>query len=410
MPDELAFRLHPALLERGALVVEDSDAQRAHLVGILTSRGVGQVREAIDGSAALAQLDQATAHPAVLIIDLEMPGMDGIALIRELARRKFRIPLVIASSREPVFLDSVESMVRTFGLTVLGALEKPVDGTRLFALLEDLGMARNAAEPEAEAECDIAPEALQAAIEQGRIQPHFQVKQCMKSGLPHGAEALARWIDEDGRVLHRPDRFIPAAEKYALISALTLSMLNQVLASLLHWRTRGLQPQIALNLSPCSLDDAGLADAIIDAVGSSGIAPRQLIFEVTESTMTAMIADRTAALLRLRLRGFELSIDDYGSGFASLQQLSSLPFSELKIDRSFVSGAQRRGDLRTMLESSIEMGRKLGLRTVAEGVESQEDWALLARLGCDVAQGYLISRPLAASELPGTIARLGRRS
>jgi EAL domain-containing protein (putative c-di-GMP-specific phosphodiesterase class I) len=334
--------------------------------------------------------------------------MDGIALIRELARRKIRIPLVIASSREPVFLDSVETMVRTFGLAVLGVLEKPIDGARLFALLEGIANARHASEPEAEPE--ITREALEAAITEGRIQPYYQVKQCLTNGLPHGAEALARWIGEDGRVQRGPDSFIPAAEKYALISALTLSMLDQVLASLRHWRTRGLQPQVALNLSPCSLDDAGLADAIIDAVGRSGIAPRQLIFEVTESTMTAKIGDRTAALLRLRLRGFELSIDDYGTGFASLQQLSSLPFSELKIDRSFVSGAQRRGDLRTMLESSVQMARKLGLRTVAEGVESREDWELLVKLGCDVAQGYLISRPLSAAELPGAIAKLGRRS
>jgi EAL domain-containing protein (putative c-di-GMP-specific phosphodiesterase class I)/FixJ family two-component response regulator len=406
MRAEPAFHLPPALLERGVLVVEDSDAQRAHLVDILKAGGVQQVREASDGGAALAQLDG--WHPAVLIVDLEMAGMDGIALIRELARRKIRIPLVIASSREPVFLDSVETMVRTFGLAVLGVLEKPIDGARLFALLEGIANARHAPEPEAEPE--ITREALEAAIAEGRIQPYYQVKQCLKSGLPHGAEALARWIGDDGRVQHGPDSFIPAAEKYALISALTLSMLNQVLASLRHWRTRGLQPQVALNLSPCSLDDAGLADAIIDAVGRSGIAPRQLIFEVTESTMTAKIGDRTAALLRLRLRGFELSIDDYGTGFASLQQLSSLPFSELKIDRSFVSGAQRRGDLRTMLESSVEMARKLGLRTVAEGVESREDWELLVKLGCDVAQGYLISRPLSAAELPGAIAKLGRRS
>jgi EAL domain-containing protein (putative c-di-GMP-specific phosphodiesterase class I) len=247
-------------------------------------------------------------------------------------------------------------------------------------------------------------ESLRHAISRGEIIPAYQPKLNLQPGTRHqqpqlaGWEALARWTDAQG-ISYAPCQFIPLAEQEHLIVSLTLSLLDQVLADLHSWQQQGFTTSVAINLSAASLNEPDLASNIIQRVVAAGIAPRQLSFEITESALVMDLPAALATISRLRLKGFGFSIDDYGTGFSSMQQLSRFPFTELKIDRSFVQGAPRQQHIRQILQSAVDMGRRMGINSVAEGVETLEELELLKALGCRQAQGYLIARPMPAARV-----------
>ncbi len=164
------------------------------------------------------------------------------------------------------------------------------------------------------------------------------------------------------------------------------------------WSKRGSPYTVSVNLSLKSLDDPKLADRITETVRRQGVDPSFIILEVTETAAMTDVARCLENLARLRMKGFGLSIDDYGTGYSSMQQLARVPYTELKIDQSFVLGAASQPRLRVMLESSMELANRLGLTVVAEGVETRQDWDLLKQLGCHKAQGYFIAKPLPADK------------
>ncbi len=234
------------------------------------------------------------------------------------------------------------------------------------------------------------------ALDDRRIVPHYQPIVSIRTGKAIGFEALARWVTLEGKII-TPGSFIDMAEAHGLIDRLTLQMLDQLLADLAHWHSRGLYPSVSFNVSARSLSDRNFANEILNRVDAADISPRSLVLEITESALLSDLASAIGSLGRLRLRGFGLSIDDYGTGFSSMQQLSRLPFTTLKIDRSFVSKADQKWNLQTMLQSAIEMGHRLGLVTVAEGVETMEEMILLESLGCQCVQGFLFSPAMPAA-------------
>ena len=162
------------------------------------------------------------------------------------------------------------------------------------------------------------------------------------------------------------------------------------------WRKAGLQTSVSVNLSLKSLDDTQLADRVSELVGSQDLEPRYMVLELTESAATTEVGKVLENLARLRMKGFGLSIDDYGTGYSSMQQLTRIAFTELKIDQSFVMNAAKQESARVILESSLDMAKKLNITSVAEGIETQADWNLLRQLGCNLAQGYFIARPMEA--------------
>ncbi len=166
------------------------------------------------------------------------------------------------------------------------------------------------------------------------------------------------------------------------------------------WSGAGLESSVAVNLSVAYLSDTEAAGAIAALAQHSGVPPQQVTLEVTESLFTANLASVLENLARLRMMGFNISPDDFGTGFASVQQLMRVPFTELKIDQSFIHGSAVRPNLRTILESCLDLASKLKLQSVAEGIERDEEWQLLKSLGCHIAQGYLIARPMAAEAVP----------
>lgn len=386
-------------LIESALVVDDSALQRQHSVSLLQELGVDLIYEAGNGNEALDLLALLKLPPGLVVIDLEMPGMDGIELIQQLQLQGIDIPLIVASSRETSLLLSVETMIHALGMNLIGVLQKPLNQGQLRAALQSFRPHGGGVHADDDPQPSMCESDLGTAIGGGQVLPYFQPKVDVQTGILKGVEALARWVHPE-RGMIPPDRFIPLAEQSGLIHDLTISMMDQSMAQAAVWHSRGLPIKVAVNLSPLSLEQPDFLRRILELVDKHALPAENVMLEITESSVVAHKGNSLGMLARLRLKGFGLSIDDYGTGFSSMQQLARIPFTELKIDRSFVHGAHDRKNLRVILQSALDMAQRLDLVTVAEGVETMEDWRLLQDFGCILGQGYLIGKPMPANELP----------
>jgi EAL domain-containing protein (putative c-di-GMP-specific phosphodiesterase class I)/CheY-like chemotaxis protein len=390
------------IAELNFLVVEDQAFQRAMLLRVLAGLGATAVTAAADGREALEIIAAQDPAVDVVVSDLDMPDMDGMEFMRHLGELRTPVAVVLASALETSVLASVDTMARAYGVEVLGVIEKPVTPANLAAIL-DRYQARRPAAVRAE---DVTPtstvEEIVAGLEGGEFEPFFQPKVDLGSGQVTGAEALARWRRKRDGKLVPPSMFIELVERHDLIDRLTWIMLRESAAFCRAWRaSSGLDVTISVNLSIKSLANPQIAEQITELVRAAGVEPRHMVLELTESAAMTNIGQALENLSRLRMKGFGLSIDDYGTGYSSMLQLTRIAFTELKIDQSFVLNAVRQKSARVILESSLEMARRLGIASVAEGVETRQDWDLLRRLGCQVAQGYFIARPMAAEDLMG---------
>jgi EAL domain-containing protein (putative c-di-GMP-specific phosphodiesterase class I) len=248
---------------------------------------------------------------------------------------------------------------------------------------------------------------LTEAIERHELTVEFQPKLDPSSGLVTGAEALARWHHREQGFIP-PDVFIPLAEHSGLIRALTLHVLEVALRRCAAWRRAGHNLHIAVNLSPNSLLDSTLPDVVTRLLGQTGVPVSALVLEITESTIMADPTGSIATLDRLNALGAKLSIDDFGTGYSSLGRLRELPIHEVKIDKSFVQRIAVDHRDRAVVRSAIQLGHALDLEVVAEGVEDAATLRHLQREGCDLVQGYYISKPLAADAFEAWLA--GRTS
>jgi len=204
---------------------------------------------------------------------------------------------------------------------------------------------------------------------------------------------LARWIHPDYGVI-APYAFIEKLEQAKKIDLLTFQMLEKSASACRTWLDRGLNITVSVNLSLAGLEDAAIVDVITKIALKAAVEPNNISLEITETAAMTDSGPALEILARLRMRGFGLSVDDYGTGFSSLKQLTRVPFSELKIDQSFVTGCTSDFDLFSIVKSSVEMAKALGLKSVAEGIENQEEWDALMDIGCNIGQGYFISRPI----------------
>ncbi len=243
---------------------------------------------------------------------------------------------------------------------------------------------------------------VRAAIAAGELEVHYQPKLALDEGEIVGVEALVRWR-RDGRELVAPSEFLPQVERSGLIRELTLCVLETAVADCARWRSDGLELTVAVNLSAPNLLDPEIADDVARVLSERGLPPGALELELTES---AFMVDRTSAsgaVAGLRAMGASLAIDDFGTGYSSLTLLRELPVDTLKIDRSFVGGMDAGHDDAAIVRSVVNLGRELGLTVVGEGVETSEELGALTDFGCDIAQGFLIAKPVPAGEVPGAI-------
>lgn len=379
------------------LVAEDHDFQRKMLARMLISLGAQHIIEAADGRAAFEVMQVLTQPVDIIICDLDMPGMDGMEFIRLIGEAGVAVSMILSSAHERSLIASVGTMAKAYGINLLGTIEKPATAQKLETLIK-LHQPLVTAEPR-RASLAFSEAEILAALAAGQFEPFFQPKVDLATARVNGAEALAYWRHPEHGIVS-PYAFVPALEASGRIDELTWIMLEKAAAACRDWRRGGLDMTVSVNLSLGSLTSVGLADRITGLVRAQRLEPRQMILEVTETIAMTHLARALENLARLRIKGFGLSIDDYGTGYSSMQHLLHIPFTELKIDQSFVVSAVEKDSCRVFLESSLDIAKKLGLKAVAEGVETRAVWDLLRKLGCDVAQGYFIARPMAAAQFP----------
>jgi len=389
--------LHAAILRKGVLVVDDSDLQRLVSSEVLRSMGIELIYEAANGIEAIELLRDEKIEPAIMLVDLHMPGMDGIELIQEVAKSNLQIAIIILSGADSVLLDTLGSMVRACKLTMLGALSKPLNGKILFDKLTGY---QPALPPLTPPRNRIRPSALdiKRAIRLNQIKPFYQPKVSLKHAEVVGFEALARWCDPLKGIIP-PSEFIDIATDHGLLKELTLSMLDSILADMNAWNSLALYPSVSVNIAVNLLEDSGFANHVIRSVKNANINPTKILLEITESALMKDQAVALGTIGRLKLNGFGFSIDDYGTGFSSMQQLSHIAFSELKIDRSFICRVAESEHLCNIVQSALDMGQRLGLTTVAEGVETLEELQVLRDMGCHEIQGHLFSSAMPACDV-----------
>ena len=390
------------------LILEDHPFQRRMLGRLLLGLGNVSVVEASTGDEALEAARRGA--PDLVIADLETPGMDGVTFLRMLSQETTPPRVVITSAHDASVLRSVDEMAKMYGLHVLGAMPKPVSLDSLRGFLqqvrtEETGRERPVQRGKAPPD-SYSPEQIGEAITNGEIIPWFQPKIEVHSGRLAGVEALARWIHPSRGVIG-PGAFIPVIETLPLMDALSQSMLTQAITWVRKWERVGLKTTVSVNLPGGALADPGLADRLVKLVRSIGVEPASLIIEVTETTVSRERALAIETLARLRMAGFGLSLDDYGTGYASMEMLKTMPVTEVKIDRRFVHGASRDSKATAVLGSLLELASGLSLAAVAEGVETQEDLALLGALECPYAQGFVIAKPMNGDDLLSWAQRNG---
>lgn len=369
------------------LVVEDHDFQRRMIVRMLERLGSHSVTQAANGREALAALSTAQRCD-LLVCDLDMPEMDGLALLRHLGEARLDVPVMIISGQPRALIESVESMARAYGVYVIGTCDKPVTELTLAEALSRIEE-RLPSDNEVPGATLTLEETLDA-VARNEFEAWYQPKIALGSGKAVGAEALARWRHPQRGVLG-PGMFVALLEQSGHIDELTATMLVQAARACAQWHATGHPLVVSVNISLASLGNAAFADSVTRLVVENGLDPAYMNLEITETAAMADLAPALENLARLRMRGFGLSVDDYGTGFSNLRQLTRVPFTELKIAQNFVTDAAERPAHRAILKSSIEMTHSLGMTCVAEGVESAAVLELLEELACDQVQGYHIA-------------------
>ena len=397
-PDNPELNMLPGL----SFIIADDDTYICNLLrDLLTDLGAHDVRMANDGVAALRQLQVRPAD--VLLCDVNMSGMDGLELLRHVADVADQPAIIVISAESQRILQTAHQLAQAHDLRVLGALAKPVRRAQLEQALRSLGERWGQGEPvrppsDAAARIfELTPDELRGGLADGAVLPHFQPKVACATRTVVGVEALARWNHFE-RGLISPTDFIGVAERCGMIKELTRTMVQASLAQAGRWRRAGLNLSVAVNVSILDVEDLRFFDFMQETAAVEGVPPHMITLEVTESRIVDRLTSALETLTRLRLRGFRLSLDDYGTGASTLDHLRRLPIDELKIDRVFVHGSSVDANLRAMLESTVALAKQLDLGTVVEGVESEADWHLARTLGVDVIQGFAVARPMGAQD------------
>jgi EAL domain-containing protein (putative c-di-GMP-specific phosphodiesterase class I)/DNA-binding NarL/FixJ family response regulator len=367
-------------------------------VRMLAQLGYAQVTACDNGRQAIEEIAKRNSAVDLVVLDINMPEMDGVEFIRRLVACKYAGSVLLVSGENSRILESVEKLLQAQQLVSLGHLNKPVNPECLQRLLRQL-------EPNHSFRASRPPntqsyrgEQLRAAIEHGELVNYYQPQVTMSSGELVGVEALVRWLHpEDGLV--SPDRFIPLAAEHGLMPGLTRVVLAAAMAQLKLWSQAGMHVCVAVNVSMDDLTALDFPDVAASLAANAGIEPSMVTLEITEGQVMKQLSTALDVISRLRLKRFRLAIDDFGTGHSSLAQLRDLPFDELKVDRSFVHGASADATLQAICGASLRMAQQLKLHAVAEGIEDRNDWNLLRELGCNVAQGFLIARPMSAAHL-----------
>ncbi|MHA7878663.1 MAG: EAL domain-containing protein [Saccharospirillum sp.] len=388
------------------LIFDDDDLIGLTIRRIAESAGL-DVRVTSQSSDFFAQVHE--WQPSLIILDLIMPEMDGVEVLSLLAERDCEAGIIVTSGVGSRVLDAALRSANEHGLTVIGPLAKPFSPAELRALLltsHPVPRANDEHHTPPGDPADPTKDALEQAIQNAELRLHYQPKIHCQTGTLVGFEALVRWQHPHLGLL-APNRFLPMAERQGLIDPLTEWVVTEALSwfsNRLHqgWAAGKREPTLLLpgeltlsvNISARSLGNFGLFERLAEHCDRLQVCPKQVIFELTETSAMENPTTSLDLLTRLRVQGFQLSIDDFGTGYSSMLQLVRLPFSEIKIDKSFIMTANASAESRAVISSIISLARSLGLVATAEGIEDEATLNYLREANCHQAQGYGIARPM----------------
>ena len=387
-----------ALGQMRVLIVEERQDYREKLHQMLGRLGFLRIQGACDGQDGLNTLEKCEDSFDLVVCNLDMSGLDGLEFIRHASRLGVG-GLILFSKHDDAVRSSAEWMARAYKVPLLGVLGVPFKLSALEQLVTRLhgsytifsDVLADAHRPE-DADRE-AVEEIEAALDARHFVPYYQPKVSLKTGELVGAEALVRWEHHELGLL-APVHFVSLMESNGLIEPLTHLVLEQAAADAVAWAKKGWTIPLAVNISPLTLERPQCAKQLLATIAKSGALPSQFIFEITEK---AFAKDATTVLenvLRLRMQGCGIAVDDFGTGYSSLQQLNRTPITEIKLDRSFVRRITSNSKALSIVESMIDLGRKLALTTVAEGVDTEQQRERLLELGCEMGQGYLFAKPM----------------
>lgn len=379
------------------LVLEDHAFQRAVAVSMLQSLGCHEVFEASDGAQALALLDE-IGSVDIALCDLQMEGMDGLEFLQRVGASGQVKSIIISSSLSADLRLAVHQMVRLLGLDLLGDVGKPLHAQVLADLLNRFVSGSSIGECPPTTVAMASEESVRRALADGQLHAWYQPKFNLRSGEICGVEVLCRWLHPTRGII-APALFVPVLERCGLLDELLFLQLDQALKVQRSARAQGFVLNLAFNLQAVQLASAELTASLKNILSRHAAQGSGLTFELTESGLLEAPAASFENLVRLRMMGCRLSIDDFGAGFSSLQRLCQLPFNEIKLDADFVRNLEHEPRCRAAISSTLALGETLGMAVVIEGIETDAQRRELLALGCTQGQGYWYARPMAGSDL-----------
>lgn len=385
-------------------ILDDNELIGQTITRYVSRRGLG-AEHYTHASAFLESVNNAA--PDVILLDLFLPDLDGVEVIKRLANLDCQSRLILVSGAEDKVLSSATRLAASLGLNVIGSLTKPFALRGLGKLL-NIHNASSAAFQISRSIIDGPPlETLALAIKENALTAFCQPKVSADKGEILGFEILARWIHPDFGFVG-PDYFIQLAEKNGLIKHLSLNLFKQSLIWFKSFSERFYQVNparvttqrlsLALNISATSLNDETLFDELVQLCTRYDVEPSDIMLEITETAAMCDPVNSLSMLIQLRMKGFSLSIDDFGTGFSSILQLVRMPFSEVKIDRGFVLNLTESKESRHVVKAVVDLAHSLNVSVTAEGVENKETAKILKAFGCDSLQGYYFGKPMPFSQ------------
>jgi EAL domain-containing protein (putative c-di-GMP-specific phosphodiesterase class I)/CheY-like chemotaxis protein len=376
---------------KGRLLVVDDDLVQRTIIGKIGAKlgydaMIASTFEIASGLLRAESFD-------IMTLDLSLGERDGVELLRLIADLKLNaMPIVIISGCEERILNTTKRVGQSLNLSLTCCLTKPLNLDSVRNALQLPGLRQMYSDSEAAAPT-IGRERILSALQGEEFFVEFQPKVDLVTDQAVGAEALARWrAPEFGMI--SPAVFIPLVEQFGLMPELTNCILSSAIAGSRAFIDRHPRFTVAVNVSGSLMADMTLPERIESMLREQGVAPESLIVEVTESAAMSDVERAMDILLRLRIKGVGTAIDDFGTGFSSLSALARLPFSELKIDQSFVKTCNTDEDMMKIVVASIALARAFRMKVVAEGVDNPQTLASVRGAGCDIGQGYLFAPAL----------------
>lgn len=374
------------------LIVIDDDPQFSELLGEI-AKTAGFDSTICNDARDYFDADQ---RYAVMVLDLHMPSMDGVEVIRRMGTAGHRTQIILVSGYDSGVLHSAEKLAQEHQLNIVGSLTKPLQISDFINMLSGIDMSKQDKQARAQLEdTPISVDEILTAIKQKELVLFYQPQISLADNQVKGVEALIRW-QHPVRGLVPPGMFIGIAEREGLMGEITSQVINMAVEQSDEWKKQGISLTISVNVSAENITSLSLPEQLTDLINVHGLDPQSIVLEITESALMGELKTSLDILTRLRMKGFGLSIDDFGTGNSSLVLLHRVPFTELKVDMSFVRYMDTDVDAYSIVETCILLAHKLHMTVVAEGVESEEIQLSLKNLSCDIAQGYHISKPMPA--------------